>query len=112
MNKGTTKDDLELELYVDALGPLKAMHGEVNTEIGLLNEKIGHMYGKKGDLSLSLLAYKASLKLYREPTLSANNGVQLEVVSTWVRVTEISTCLKNWEEVLVSGHRALFLLRH
>ena len=107
----TAKDDLELELYVDALGPLKATLGEVNTEIGRVYEKIGLLYGKKGDMNLSLLAFKASLNAYGEPNMTTIEGVQLEVVSIWVRVTEISTSLKAWDDVLVSGHRSLFLLR-
>jgi tetratricopeptide (TPR) repeat protein len=106
--QGTRKDDSELELYVDALGPLKAALGEVHTEIGFLYSKIGYLYGKKGDLSLSLLAYKASLKAYGEPCL---NEINLEVMSIWVRITEYLTSLKLWDEVLVAGRRALYLLR-
>jgi tetratricopeptide (TPR) repeat protein len=106
--QGTCKDDSELELYVDALEPLKATLGEVHAEIGFLYAKIGYLYGKKGDLSLSLLAYKASLKSHGEPSSNKNN---LEVMSIWVRITENLTGLKLWDEVLVAGRRALYLLR-
>ncbi|KAL3811947.1 hypothetical protein ACHAXA_007227 [Cyclostephanos tholiformis] len=106
--QGTCKDHSELELYVDALEPLKATLGEVHAEIGFLYSKIGYLYGKKGDLSLSLLAYKASLKAYGEPSL---NEINLEVMSIWVRITEYLTSFKSWDEVLVAGHRALYLLR-
>jgi tetratricopeptide (TPR) repeat protein len=106
--RGTCKDDSELELYVDALGPLKAALGEVHTEIGFLYSKIGYLYWKKGILSLSFLAYKASLKAYGEPCL---NEINLEVMSIWVRITEYLTNLKAWDDVLVAGRRALYLLR-
>jgi tetratricopeptide (TPR) repeat protein len=106
--QGTCKDDSELELYVDALEPLKATLGEVHAEIGFLYAKIGYLYGKKGDLSLSLLAYKASLKSHGEPSSNKDN---LEVMSIWVRITENLTGLKLWDEVLVAGRRALYLLR-
>jgi tetratricopeptide (TPR) repeat protein len=106
--RGTCKDDSELELYVDALEPLKATLGEVHAEIGFLYAKIGYLYGKKGDMSLSLLAYKASLKAYGEPS---SNECNLDVMSIWVRITENLTGLKAWDEVLVAGHRALYLLR-
>ncbi|KAL3766378.1 hypothetical protein ACHAW5_000917 [Stephanodiscus triporus] len=106
--RGTCKDDMELELYVDALEPLKATLGEVHAEIGFLYAKIGYLYGKKGDMSLSLLAYKASLKAYGEPSSNDNN---IDVMSIWVRIAENLTGLKAWDEVLVAGHRALYLLR-
>lgn len=35
-----------------------------------------------------------------------------DVVSVWVRVTENLTQLKSWDNVIVTGRRALFLLRH
>ena len=56
---GEKKDEMELELYVDALEPLKATLGEVHDEVGYLYVKIGYLYGEKGDVNLSLLAYKA-----------------------------------------------------
>ncbi len=102
------KDDSELELYVDALELLKATLGEVHAEIGFLYAKIGYLYGKKGDLGLSLLAYKASLKAYGEPSPNENN---LGVMLIRVRVTENLAGLKSWDEGLVAGRRALYLLR-
>ena len=56
--RGESKENVELELYVDALEPLEATLGEVRGEVGYLYVKIGYLYGKKGDVSLSLLAYK------------------------------------------------------
>ncbi|KAL9182300.1 hypothetical protein ACHAXT_012952 [Thalassiosira profunda] len=111
--EGTNKDDSELELYVDALEPLKATLGETHKEVGLLYIKIGYLYGKKGDQNLSLLAYKAALKAFGEPLSSANGGagVNLEVVSIWVRVTEHLATLNAWDDLVVAGRRALFLLR-
>mmetsp|Transcript_35717 Transcript_35717/g.64326 ORF Transcript_35717/g.64326 Transcript_35717/m.64326 type:complete len:1216 (-) Transcript_35717:167-3814(-) len=113
--QGTSKEDSELELYVDALEPLKATLGEVHPEVGFLYVKIGYLYGKKGDLNLSLLAYKAALKAYGEPSsvaaVAGGGVIHPEVVSIWVRVTEHLTSLKSWNEVLVAGRRALFLLR-
>ena len=35
-----------------------------------------------------------------------------DIVSVWVRVTENLTQLKSWDNVIVAGRRALFLLRH
>ncbi|KAL7536704.1 hypothetical protein ACHAXR_011275 [Thalassiosira sp. AJA248-18] len=110
--EGTSKDDSELELYVDALEPLKATLGEIHPEVGFLYVKIGYLYGKKGDVNLSLLAYKAALKAYGETSVNAMPGeVNPEIVSIWVRVMEHLTKITSWEEVLVAGHRALFLLR-
>lgn len=57
---------------------------------------------------MSLLAYKASLNSHGEPSSNKNN---LEVMSIWVRITENLTGLKLWDEVLVAGRRALYLLR-
>jgi len=108
---GTNKDDLTLELYVDALDPLKATLTDVHPEVGFLYIKIGYLYSKKGDRNLSALAYKAALKAYGEPWSFQTGTVHPEVVSTWVRLTEHLTELKCWEEVLVTGRRALFLLR-
>ena len=108
--KGTNKDDATLELYVDALDPLKATLTDVHPEVGFLYIKIGFLYSKKGDRNLSALAYKAALKAYGEPW-SASCKVHPEVVSTWVRLTEQLMELKCWKEVLVAGRRALFLLR-
>ena len=105
--KGTEKDDSELELYVDALEPLKATLGEVHSEVAFLYSKIGYLYGKKGDRSLSLLAYKASLKAYGEPS----SLVDPEVLSIWVRVTEHLMSLRLYDEAVVAGSRALYLLR-
>ena len=51
-----------------------------------------------------------ALKAYGEP--SAAGGVNPDVVSVWVRVTENLTQLKSWDNVIVAGRRALFLLRH
>ena len=111
--QGSCKDDSELELYVDALEPLKATLGEVHREIGCLYAKIGYLYGKKGDLNLSLLAYKASLKAYDDPSLHNVTGgaALIDIVTIWVRITENLSGLKSWGEVLVAGRRALFLLR-
>ena len=110
--KGVAKDEVELELYVDSLEPLKSSLGEVHTEVALVYTKIGYLYGKKGDLSLSLLAYKAALKAYGEPTSTTLlGGVHPEVASIWVRVTEHLYSMKCWEDVLVAGRRALFYLR-
>ena len=111
--QGSCKDDSELELYVDALEPLKATLGEVHREIGCLYAKIGYLYGKKGDVNLSLLAYKASLKAYDDPSLHNVTGgaALIDIVTIWVRITENLSGLKSWGEVLVAGRRALFLLR-
>jgi tetratricopeptide (TPR) repeat protein len=111
--QGTFKDDSELELYVDALEPLKATLGEVHREIGCLYAKIGYLYGKKGDVNLSLLAYKASLRAYDDPSLHNVTGraALIDIVTIWVRITEHLSGLKSWGEVLVAGRRALFLLR-
>ena len=110
--KGVEKDEVELELYVDSLEPLKSSLGEVHTEVALVYTKIGYLYGKKGDLSLSLLAYKAALKAYGEPSSTTLlGGVHPEVASIWVRVTEHLYSMKCWEDVLVAGRRALFYLR-
>jgi tetratricopeptide (TPR) repeat protein len=107
--RGTNKDDATLELYVDALDPLKATLTEVHPEVGFLYIKIGYLYSKKGDRNLSALAYKAALKAYGEPW--STDKVHPEVVSTWVRLTDELTELKCWQEVLTAGRRALFLLR-
>ncbi|KAL7522135.1 hypothetical protein ACHAWX_006823 [Stephanocyclus meneghinianus] len=109
--QGRSKDDATLELYVDALDPLKANLSDVHPEVGLLYIKIGYLYGKQGDRNLSALAYKAALKAYGEPWSCASGNVHPEVVSTWVRLTEHLMALKCWQEVVVSGRRALFLLR-
>jgi tetratricopeptide (TPR) repeat protein len=110
--KGVEKDEVELELYVDSLEPLKSSLGEVHTEVALVYTKIGYLYGKKDDLSLSLLAYKAALKAYGEPSsTSLLGGVHPEVASIWVRVTEHLYSMKCWEDVVVAGRRALFYLR-
>ncbi|KAL3804883.1 hypothetical protein HJC23_006655 [Cyclotella cryptica] len=109
--QGKNKDDATLELYVDALDPLKANLSDVHPEVGLLYIKIGYLYGKKGDRNLSALAYKAALKAYGEPWSCASGKVHPEVVSAWVRLTEHLMALKCWQEVVVSGQRALFLLR-
>jgi tetratricopeptide (TPR) repeat protein len=110
--KGVEKDEVELELYVDSLEPLKSSLGEVHTEVALIYTKIGYLYGKKDDLSLSLLAYKAALKAYGEPSsTSLLGGVHPEVASIWVRVTEHLYSMKCWEDVVVAGRRALFYLR-
>jgi len=110
--QGINKDDSELELYVDALEPLKAALGDIHSEVGFLYAKIGYLYGKKGDLNLSLLAYKASLKAYGEPSSTVvAGGVHPEVLSIWVRVTEHLFGLKLWEDLVVAGRRALYLLR-
>ena len=61
--RGESKENVELELYVDALEPLEATLGEVHGEVGYLYVKIGYLYGKKGDVSLSLLAYKVGESL-------------------------------------------------
>ena len=109
--KGTNKDDATLELYVDALDPLKATLTEVHPEVGFLYIKIGYLYSKKGDRNLSALAYKAALKAYNEPWSYHSGKVNPEVVSIWVRLAEHLLELKCWQEVLVAGRRALFLLR-
>ncbi|KAL7508938.1 hypothetical protein ACHAXN_006007 [Cyclotella atomus] len=109
--RGTNKDDATLELYVDALDPLKATLTEVHPEVGFLYIKIGYLYSKKCDRNLSALAYKAALKAYGEPWSFATGRVHPEVVSTWVRLTDELTELKCWQEVLTAGRRALFLLR-
>jgi len=69
-------------------------------------------------LNLSLLAYKAALKAYGEPSSDASpvsggggGAIHPEVVSIWVQVTRHSTTLKSWRDVLVAGRRALFMLR-
>ena len=109
---GTNKDDSELELYVDALEPLKARLGEVHPEIGCLYSKIGYLYGKKGDSNLALLAYKASLKAYGEPfSTVVSSGVNKEVLSIWACVSEHLLGLKLHEEAVVASNRTLFLLR-
>mmetsp|Transcript_26430 Transcript_26430/g.44973 ORF Transcript_26430/g.44973 Transcript_26430/m.44973 type:complete len:940 (-) Transcript_26430:290-3109(-) len=110
--EGVDKDEALLEIYVDALDPLKTSLGEVHPEVGLVYTKIGYLYGKKRDLGLSLLAYKAALKAYGEPTSTTLlGGMHPEVLSVWVRVTEHLHSMKNWGEVLVAGERALFFLR-
>jgi tetratricopeptide (TPR) repeat protein len=106
------KDEAELEIYVDALDPLKSSLGEVNPEVGLTYTKIGYLYGKKRDQSLSLLAYKAALKAYGEPSsIAFLGGMHPEVLSVWVCVTEHLYSMKSWREVLVAGERTLFFLR-
>jgi len=110
--EGLDKDDALLEIYVDALDPLKSSLGEVHTEIGLVYTKIGYLYGKKKEFDLSLLAYKAALKAYGEPaSISLLGGIHPEVLSIWVCVTEHLHSMKSWDEVLVAGERALFFLR-
>lgn len=110
--KGVVKDEAELEIYVDALDPLKSSLGEVNPEVGLIYTKIGYLYGKKRDQSLSLLAYKAALKAYGEPSsIAFLGGMHPEVLSVWVCVTEHLYSMKSWREVLVAGERTLFFLR-
>ncbi len=111
--EGIEKDEELLEIYVDALDPLKSSLGEVHTEIGLVYTKIGHLYGKKkGNLDLSLLAYKAALKAYGEPTSTTLlGGLHPEVMSVWVCVTEHLHSMGRWDEVTVAGERALFFLR-
>jgi tetratricopeptide (TPR) repeat protein len=109
--QGKNKDDATLELYVDALDPLKATLTDIHPEVGLLYIKIGYLYGKKGDRNLSALAYKAALKAYGEPWSFSSGKVHPEVVSAWVGLTEHLMELKCWQEVLVAGRRALFLLR-
>lgn len=84
---------------------------KVHPEVGFLYIKIGYLYSRKGDRNLSALAYKAALKAYGEPWSFASGKVHSEVVSTWVRLTEQLQELKCWKEVIVSGRRALFLLR-
>lgn len=116
-----SSEDAELELYVDALEPLKATLGEVHPEVGFLYVKIGYLYGKKGDLNLSLLAYKAALNAYSEPPPAAPSSTGgersmmhpevLSILSIWVQVTQHLTNLKSWHDVVVAGRRALFLLR-
>jgi len=64
---GTSKDDVELELYVDALEPLKATLGNVHDDVGFLYVKIGYLYGKKGDRNMALLAYKAIWRAFLLP---------------------------------------------
>ena len=108
--EGVSKDDSELELYVDALEPLKATLGDIHPEVALLYSKVGHLYGKKNDPRLSLLAYKASLKAYGEPS-SSSSFTNPEIVSIWVRVTEHLSSLKLYQDTVVAGSRALFLLR-
>jgi tetratricopeptide (TPR) repeat protein len=84
----------------------------VHSEVALVYTKIGYLYGKKRDQSLSLLAYKAALKAYGEPSSTTLlGGVHPEVISVWVCVTEHLHSMKSWKEVLVAGHRALFFLR-
>ncbi len=110
--EGIEKDDILLEIYVDALDPLKSSLGEVHTEIGLVYTKIGYLYGKKKEFDLSLLAYKAALKAYGEPSsVSSLGGLHPEVLSVWVCITEHLHSMKSWDEVLVAGERALFFLR-
>lgn len=110
--EGLEKDEALLEIYVDALDPLKSSLGEVHTEIGLVYTKIGHLYGKKKDFDLSLLAYKAALKAYGEPTSTTLlGGMHPEVLSVWVCVTEHLHSMGRWEEVIVAGERALSFLR-
>jgi len=110
--KGVVKDEAELEIYVDALDPLKSSLGEVHPEVGLVYTKIGYLYGKKRDQSLSLLAYKAALKAYGEPSsIAFLGGLHAEVLSVWVCVTEHLYSMKSWGEVLVAGERTLFFLR-
>lgn len=109
--RGVNKDDATLELYVNALDPLKATLTEVHSEVGFLYVKIGYLYSKKGDRNLSALAYKAALKAYGEPGSFVSGKVHPEVVSAWVRLTEHLMELKCWQDVLVAGRRALFLLR-
>ena len=109
--KGTNKDDATLELYVDALDPLKATLTDVHPEVGFLYIKIGYLYSKKSDRNLSALAYKAALKAYDEPWSYQSGRINPEVVSIWVRLAEHLLELKCWQEVLVAGRRALFLLR-
>jgi len=109
---GTSKDDVELELYVDALEPLKATLGNVHDDVGFLYVKIGYLYGKKGDRNMALLAYKAALKAYGEPSFCLSpEDVHPEVVSVWVRVTEHLVEIKSMSEAVVAGQRALYLLR-
>jgi len=103
-----SSDDAELELYVDALDPLKGALGEVHDEVGRLYARIGHLYGKKGDGALSLLARKASLRAYGEPL---PGGATPEVTYLWVRVVEHLSDQRNWDDAVVAGRRALFLLR-
>ncbi|EJK62403.1 hypothetical protein THAOC_16987, partial [Thalassiosira oceanica] len=106
--EAVSSDDAELELYVDALDPLKGALGEVHDEVGRLYARIGHLYGKKGDSSLSLLARKASLRSYGEPL---PGGATPEVTYLWVRVVEHLAEQRNWDDAVVAGRRALFLLR-
>ena len=110
--EGVDKDEAELEIYVDALDPLKSSLGEAHPEVAFVYTKIGYLYGKKGDRCLSLLAYKAALKAYGEPTSIASlGGMHPEVLSVWVCVTGHVHSMKSWGEVLVAGERALFFLR-
>ena len=109
---GTSKDDAELELYVDALEPLKATLGDVHDDVGFLYVKIGYLYGKKGDRSLALMAYKAALKAYGEPSSTVMpETIHPETLSIWVRITEHLIEIKSVDEAVVAGRRALFLLR-
>ena len=107
---GTSKDDVELELYVDALEPLKAALGHVHDNVGFLYVKIGYLYGK-GDRNMAILAYKAALKSCGEPSFGLSpESVHPEVVSVWVHVTEHLVEIKFMSEAVVAGQRALFLL--
>ena len=103
-----SSDDVELELYVDALDPLKGALGEVHDEVGRLYARIGHLYGKKGDSALSLLARKASLRAYGEPL---PGDATPEGTYLWVRVVEHLAEKRYWDDTVVAGRRALFLLR-
>lgn len=109
--QGKSKDDAELELYVDALEPLKATLSDAHPEVGFLYVKIGYLYSIKGDRNLAILAYKAALKAYGEPSSVVSGKIHPEVVSIWARLTQHLMEIKLWNEVVVSGQRALYLLR-
>ena len=105
-----------LELYAEAVGPLKLKYSDgdktkLQPELGDVFQRIARLYGKEGSYMSAVDAYQSSLEAYGAAAVRKSDLFCPDAVSVWHNLGELHFIMSKYHDALYAARKCTELAK-